>query len=173
MLSKPALHKGDVQMHTRIIASSLIALSGLLPMGVHAQTLSVENGALPETRIEEAERSSTLRDRFDDPLGGAVINRTVTVLGHDFYRYFTIWWRQKDVSSHVSITIYERPTARFGSEVWVQYRQQKMFRIFLPPARAATKSISAQAVEIVYQNIATSEVERALTRTPDLAPEEL
>jgi curli production assembly/transport component CsgE len=151
----------------------LVALGAQTPLIVHAQKPSVENGALPETRIEEAERGSKLRDRFSDPLGGAVINRTVTVLGNDFYRYFTTYWRQKDVSTHVSISIYERPTARFGSEVWVQYRQQKMFRIFLPPARAATKAISAQAVDIVYQNIATSEVERALTRSPDLAPEEL
>jgi curli production assembly/transport component CsgE len=160
-------------MNTRLLVSVLLVMGIQIPFSVNAQKANVENGALPETRIEEAERNSTLRDRLADPLGGAVINRTVTVLGHDFYRYFTIWWRQKDISSHVSITIYERPTARFGSEVWVQYRQQKMFRIFLPPARAATKSISAQAVEIVYQNIATSEVERAMTRSPDLAPEEL
>lgn len=160
-------------MHVRMMVSVLVALGAQMPLTGHAQRPSVENGALPETRIEEAERGSKLRDRFSDPLSGAVINRTVTVLGNDFYRYFTTYWRQKDVSTHVSISIYERPTARFGSEVWVQYRQQKMFRIFLPPARAATKAISAQAVDIVYQNIATSEVERALTRSPDLAPEEL
>jgi curli production assembly/transport component CsgE len=133
----------------------------------------VRAASSPPTRIEQAERNSYLRDKLGDALGGAVINRTVTVLGNDFYQYFTMFWRQKDVSSHVSITVFERPTARFGSEIWVQYRQQKVFRIFLPPARAATRSIGEQAVDVVYQNIANSEVERALTRSPDLAPEEL
>lgn len=160
-------------MHAVITAVLLTVGAGLLPALAHAANPGVENGALPETRIEEAERTTRLRNTLADPLSGAVINRTVTVLGHDFYRYFTTYWRTRDISSHVSITVFERPTARFGSEVWVQYRQQKMFRIFLPPARAATKAISVQAVDIVYQNIANSEVERAMTRSPDLAPEEL
>lgn len=131
------------------------------------------NGALPETRIERAERESQARTIFDDPLGGAVVNRTVTVIGHDFYQYFTTLWRQKDVSSHVSIAVYERPTARFGSEIWVIYRQKRMFHTFLPPARAKARDISEQAVEIVYRNIANSEVERVMMRSPDLAPEEM
>ncbi|MGE4370094.1 MAG: curli production assembly/transport protein CsgE [Burkholderiaceae bacterium] len=131
------------------------------------------NGALPETRIERAERESKTRTIFDDPLGGAVVNRTVTVIGHDFYQSFTTLWRQKDVSSHVSIAVYERPTARFGSEIWVIYRQKRMFQTFLPPARARARDISEQAVEIVYRNIANSEVERVMMRSPDLAPEEM
>ncbi|SHI36494.1 curli production assembly/transport protein CsgE [Pollutimonas bauzanensis] len=110
---------------------------------------------------------------FDDPLAGVVVNRTVTVLGQDFYQYFTSLWRQKDTGGQFSISIYERPSARFGSEIWVQFRQKKMFHAFLPPARAATKKISAAAVEIVYQNITDSEVERIMVKSPDLGPEEM
>ena len=110
---------------------------------------------------------------FEDPLSGIVVNRTVTVLGNDFYQYFSSRWRQKDISSKYSISIHERPSARFGSEIWVQFRQKRMFHAFLPPARAATKKISWSAVEMVYQNINDSELERIMVKSPDLGPEEM
>lgn len=110
---------------------------------------------------------------FDDPLAGVVINRTVTVQGKDFYQFFATLWRQKEVGSRFTISIHERPSARWGSEVWVQYRQKRMFHAFLPPARSATRKISAMAVDIVEQNIADSEVERIMVRSPDLGPEEM
>ena len=130
-------------------------------------------GELPPSKIEQAERHAGGKSVFDDPLGGIVVNRTVTVLGNDFYQYFSTYWREKDISSTFSISIHERPSARFGSEIWVQFRQKRMFHTFLPPARAATKEISAVAVDMVYRNIAESEVERILTRSPDLGPEEM
>ncbi|HUG58054.1 MAG TPA: curli production assembly/transport protein CsgE [Candidimonas sp.] len=126
---------------------------------------------LPKAKVNGA--TEPRKTVFDDPLAGVVVNRTITVLGRDFYQAFTTQWRQKDVSNQYTITIFERPSARFGSEIWVQFRQKKMFHTFLPPARAATKKISAMAVEIVYQNIADSEVERMLVKSPDLGPEEM
>ncbi|NLC37602.1 MAG: hypothetical protein GX772_14410 [Alcaligenaceae bacterium] len=124
-----------------------------------------------EDRAEEVKKSV---DRmFDDPLGGVVVNRTVTVLGKDFYRYFATYWSHYPEASQYSISIYERPTARFGSEIWVLYRQQRMFHAFLPPARQATRRISEIAVEQVLSNIAQREMERITTRNPDLGPEEL
>ena len=110
---------------------------------------------------------------FDDPLSGIVVNRTVTVLGNDFYQYFSSRWRQKDISTKYTISVHERPSARFGSEIWVQFRQKRMFHAFLPPARAATKKISWSAVEMVYQNINDSEIERIMVKSPDLGPEEM
>ncbi len=110
---------------------------------------------------------------FDDPLAGVVINRTVTVQGKDFYQFFATLWRQREAGSRFTISIHERPSARWGSEIWVQFRQNRVFHTFLPPARSATRKISALAVEIVEQNIADSEVERILVRSPDLGPEEM
>jgi curli production assembly/transport component CsgE len=110
---------------------------------------------------------------FDDPLAGVVINRTVTVQGKDFYQFFATLWRQKEAGSRFTISIHERPSARWGSEVWVQFGQKRMFHTFLPPARSATRKISALAVDIVEQNIADSEVERIMVHNPDLGPEEI
>lgn len=135
-----------------------------------------ENSPAPDAVVApklDAFNSPKRKSPFDEPLGGVVVNRTVTVLGQDFYQNFTAIWRQKDISNKFSISIHERPSARFGSEIWVLFRQKRMFHTFLPPARAATKRISAQAVELVYQNIADSEVERIMVKSPDLGPEEM
>lgn len=139
-------------------------------------TVTVKN-SLPSNKLNnalpEAADVRKAKSIFDDPLAGVVVNRCITVLGQDFYRHFTARWREKDPDNRYTISVYERPSARFGSEIWVQFRQKRVFHIFLPPARAATKKISATAVEIAYQNIADSEVERLTIKSPDLGPEEM
>src|SRR5690606_34849869 len=146
---------------------SAIAVGMLILLGAAAgpaNSANEEQGAI-EDRSGDATRSV---DRiFSDPLGGVVVNRTVTVLGKDFYKYFATRWRQSDQSSRYSISIYERPSARFGSEIWVLYRQQRMFHTFLPPARDATRAISEVAVQQVLENITRRELERMTTRNPD------
>jgi curli production assembly/transport component CsgE len=107
-----------------------------------------------------------------DPLGGMVINHTVTVLGNDFYQYFANAWNEIDPDHKYTISIYERPTARWGSEVWVQFRNSRMFRTFLSPARQAAKSVSEQAAQITFKNIENSELQRLMFHSKDLGAEE-
>lgn len=110
---------------------------------------------------------------LDDPLGGIVVNRTVTVLGNDFYQYFARSWRNMDGDQRYTISVHERPSARWGSEIWIQYRQQRVFHMFLSPARQAAKKISEQAAEIVYENVVNSDIQRLLVQSKDLGEEEL
>lgn len=128
------------------------------------------NGQLNGGSAQITERAKKI---LEDPLGGVIVNRTVTVQGQDFYRYFAQWWRQKDEENKYSISIHERPSARWGSEIWVQYRRDRVFHTFLPPARSQTKEISKQAVDIVYENITRNELQRALFQSEDLGPEEI
>ena len=173
-------------LQENVIAPALLAIIlGASPMFVAAQTgpegdsvrrntVSASPRAQDEAARDRTEDAQRAVDRiFDDPLGGVVVNRTVTVLGKDFYRHFSTYWRQNQESTRYSISIHERPTARFGSEIWVLYRQQPMFHIFLPPARQATRGISEVAVHQVLENISRRELERLTTRNPDLGPEEL
>jgi len=120
----------------------------------------------PERLMNELQR------RFEDPLGGIVINRSVTVLGNDFYQYFSRYWAGKG-GDRFTLAVYERPSARFGSEVWIQYRRERMFHIFLPPVRSAARQIARQAADIVFENVANSVVEHMMARSPDLAADEL
>lgn len=154
-----------------ICAAIAIAAAGTALPAFANKTLT---DSLPKPKLNGSNESAeTARKLIKDPLLGVVINRTITVLGKDFYQYFTSLWRQKDGSENYTISIQERPTARFGSEIWVEYRQKKMFHAFLSPARSAAKDISQQAVEIVLKNITQNEVDRALFHSPDLGPEEL
>lgn len=117
--------------------------------------------------------SKAAKRQLEDPLHGVIVNRTVTVQGHEFYQYFSMWWRQLDEDNKYSITIYERPSARWGSEVWVEYRNDRVFHVFLPPARSQTKQISEQAAQIAFQYIEENELEQMLHQSEDLGPEEM
>jgi len=110
---------------------------------------------------------------LDDPLSGIVLNRTVTVLGNDFYQFFARAWREMDGDQRYSISVHERPTTKFGSEIWVQYRQERIFHMFLSPARQAAKDISLQAAKVVYETVVNSEIQRMLVQSQDLGKEEL
>ncbi|MCI2808563.1 CsgE family curli-type amyloid fiber assembly protein [Eoetvoesiella caeni] len=104
---------------------------------------------------------------------GVVLNRTITVVGFDFYQYFASAWRTREKSEQYSISIVERPTAIRGSEIWVQYRNRRIFRTFLSPTRSAVKAISQKAVGIVYKSVIDLDMQQLLYKDHDLASEEL
>lgn len=143
-------------------------------LGVIAFMLSVSCAqAAPALMDPSKEVDSAKKKVFEDPLSGVVINRTVTVLGNDFYQYFATAWREKDIDNKYSISIYERPSARWGSEIWINFGQNRVFHTFLSPARQAARAVSEQAAEIAYKNIMDSEVQRVLFQSQDLGKEEL
>ena len=131
----------------------------------HAEPTS-ESLALP---IPGAAQPANL----DSLAGGVVLNRTMTIVGHDFYKYFTAAWRGRENTERYSIAIVERPTAIRGSEIWVEYRNKRIFRMFLSPRRSAVRNISQQAVGVVYQNIVEKDLQQLLYQDSDLAKEEL
>lgn len=106
---------------------------------VHAQnTLSDIAKAIEESRKQKRENR--------DLLTGIVVNQTMTVLGWDFFHYFSSSWRESPASESYSVSVHERPTAIWGSEIWVEYNHQRVFHTYLSPARSAVKDISAAAV---------------------------
>ena len=104
--------------------------------------------------------------------GGVVANQTISLTGQEFYRAFVALWRDKENTDRYSVSIHERPSARWGSLVWVEYAQRKVFQAFISPARSNLSALSEQAVERTYQNVIDAEVLRALFREPDLGQDE-
>lgn len=156
--------------HTSVLAQESVESieSHSSTQNQHSSEYGAGNNA---SHAENVQR--TVEKIFEEPLSGVVVNRTVTVLGKEFYRYFSNVWRLSPQSNRYSISIHERPSARFGSEVWILYRQQRIFHTFLPPARPATKDLSEYAVEYVLESLARRELERFTAPDPDLGPEEL
>jgi curli production assembly/transport component CsgE len=104
--------------------------------------------------------------------GGVVTSQMVTVAGHDFSQYFIAAWRDMDGSEHYTLAVRERPSARWGSEVWVEYAQRRVFHARLPAARAAVGPLSVDAAEAVYQAVQQADLQRKLAGDADLAPDE-
>jgi curli production assembly/transport component CsgE len=105
--------------------------------------------------------------------GGVVANQTVTVAGQDFYQSFVAAWRDRDLSERFSISIHERPSARWGSQVWIEFAQRRIFQAALPTGRGGIRSLAEQAIEVAYQLIGEAEVDRLLFRDVDVGPDEM
>lgn len=103
---------------------------------------------------------------------GIVTSQAITVAGHEFCRYFIATWLDQPGSDHYTIAIRERPSARWGSQVWVEFGQQRVYQVQLPPARAELQALGDGTARNVYQAILDIERRRRLIRDPDLAPDE-
>ena len=109
-----------------------------------------------------------------DPYAGVVTDATLTRIGHDFYYAFAAHWRTQENVEQFSLTVHERPSARWGSLVWVDYSGRQIFRTFLSPGRRDHVPVAAEeASRSAYQSVVDSEVQRQLFRDPDLAQDEL
>jgi curli production assembly/transport component CsgE len=103
---------------------------------------------------------------------GIVTNRAITVAGHDFFNYFIAAWRDKPNSERYALAVYERPSARLGSQVRIEFAQRPLFQSRLPPSRAALKALGEEAAEIIYQAVLAVDAHRVLADDADLARDE-
>jgi curli production assembly/transport component CsgE len=103
---------------------------------------------------------------------GIVTSQPITVAGHEFCRYFMAAWLDKPGSDRYTIAIRERPSARWGTQVWVEYGPRRVLQVQLPPARTALRALGEDAAESAYRAILDVERQRTLFLDADLAPDE-
>lgn len=101
-----------------------------------------------------------------------VVGQTVTVPGQDFYQYFVARWRDQPSSERYMISVHERPSARLGNLVWVEYERMRLFQTILPVSRSQIRQVSEQAAELTWQRLIEFELERTLYNDADLAKDE-
>lgn len=143
-----------------------LAFAALLTaFGLRAQGETAINPPLPSQDLD----GRTVEEAY----GGVVVGQTVTVAGQDFYQYFVALWRDKPSNEKYSITVRERPSARLGNLVWVEYERRTLFQAILPVSRSQIRPVSEQAVEIAWQRMMELEIERQLFNDADLAKDEL
>ncbi|MBS4098837.1 MAG: hypothetical protein KGZ83_18600 [Sulfuricella sp.] len=109
----------------------------------------------------------------DDLITGLVIDQTLTFVGHEFSSNFANAWKELPCLDHRILTIYERPSASWGSLVWVEYEHQMAFRAFLAPTKAKLKSTAEGAAQLVCNRVTELDIQKALFVDPDLARDEL
>ena len=110
---------------------------------------------------------------LEDAIKGIVTNQVITLVGQDFYNAFVSKWRDSPLSERYNISIYERPSARWGSLVWVEFQHRRLFEAFLPPTRNRIRPIAEHAAEESYHNVVQADLDRLLFRDPDLANDEM
>lgn len=103
---------------------------------------------------------------------GIVTSQTVTVAGHEFANHFIAEWRDKPGAERTTLALRERPSARWGSLVWIESGQQRVLQLQLPPARAGLRTLAESAAESAYQTILDIERQRRLVSDADLAADE-
>lgn len=105
-------------------------------------------------------------------LGGIVTDQTITPAGQDFYKIFTALWHDKPLNERFNIAMRERPSARLGNWIHIEYGNRTVFQALLPTARGNIRALGERAVDIVYENISAAETARLLFRDDDLAGDE-
>ena len=108
----------------------------------------------------------------EDEMAGFIIDNTISHVGHDFYYYFAD--RMRAISRmDFNLVVRERPDARWGSLVTVEFEREVVYRRFLPPNTTELKDEAVAAADLVKQQIIQRKLQRLLQDTTDLERDEL
>ncbi|CAG8868755.1 hypothetical protein PS627_03138 [Pseudomonas fluorescens] len=139
----------------------MVALQLCFATGVYAQD------AVNTTKSLSGQRTLNRAE-----VAGLVMGQTVTLQGRAFYDSFSAAWNELDESGRFTVSVIERPTARLGSQVFVDYGNRRLLQLFLPPNRAQIPALGANAAAQVFQAILDYQVAQFFG-DPDLGRDEL
>ena len=108
----------------------------------------------------------------EDKIADAVGDQTMTQVGHGFIQGFQRAWRDFEGGAESNIAIFERPSARWGSLVWVEQNFTRVYQTFLFPGSGDPAAVGEGAARWVHQRIGEIEAEKLLFKDPDLEKEE-
>ena len=106
-------------------------------------------------------------------LTGVMVDRTITMAGKTFYRAFSQQSMDNRLIGNATLTISERPDARWGSQIWVMEGNRMYFRTQLSPRINEADRTAGEAVKIVEEALLRHQLTSALTSDKDLGKEEL
>lgn len=113
------------------------------------------------------------RQNRSSELTGVMVDRTVTMAGKTFYRAFSQRAMDNLIIGNATITIQERPDARWGSQIAIVEGNRMYFRAQLSPRISEADRVAGDAVEIVEEALLQQQLASALTSDKDLGKEEL
>jgi len=114
-----------------------------------------------------------LPQQKDDGIDGVVVDNTITLTGHHFFSQFVATWQDLEQPSRQNLTIRERPSARWGSLIWVEYNHRVLYRTFVQPGRPSNRAVAEGAATHVARVLQEVEAQQWLFNDPDLAKDEL
>ncbi|MBK5354763.1 curli production assembly/transport protein CsgE [Pseudomonas sp. TH41] len=108
----------------------------------------------------------------EDEMLGFIVDDTISHIGHDFYYAFSERLRATSPMDF-NLVVRERPSARWGSLVTVEFQQRLVYRRFLPPNTVELKDEAYEAADLVRMEIVRRKLETLLQDTTDLERDEL
>lgn len=105
-------------------------------------------------------------------LTGVMVDRTITMAGKTFYRAFSQRAMDNLFISQATLTIKERPDARWGSQIWVMEGPRMYFRTQLSPRISEADRMAGEAVQTVEEALLKQQLTNALNPGADLGAEE-
>ncbi|WP_312228596.1 curli production assembly/transport protein CsgE [Pseudescherichia sp.] len=100
---------------------------------------------------------------------GLLTDRTVSSVGHDFYRAFSDKWESSYTGN---LSINERPSARWGSWITITVNQDVVFQTFLFPTKRDFDNNVNAAIAQTQEALDRRQIDQALLGTGDLARDE-
>lgn len=113
-----------------------------------------------------------VRASEEDELLGFIVDDSISHIGHEFFYAFSERLRATS-RLDFNLVVRERPSARWGSLVTVEYQQRVIYRRFLPPNTVDLKEVAVEAADLVKMQIIRHKLETQLQDTTDLERDEL
>jgi curli production assembly/transport component CsgE len=108
----------------------------------------------------------------EEEIQGFLVDNTISRIGHEFYRHFS--QRLLDTSKlDFNLVVRERPSARWGSLVWVEYERRTLFRSFLQPNTAQLQEVAYLAADQVREAITRQKLESLFHDSFDMEKDEI
>jgi curli production assembly/transport component CsgE len=148
--------------YERIAVSFLIAM---FLFCIEAPALALDEGVIENVAPDSQDQL------LQDIDGSIVVDNTITMIAHEFYQHFMKFWRDQPASATHNLTIHERPTAAWGSIVWIEHDSKVIFRANLFSARSKTESVAETAANSINQQLEQMSLQQLLFDDPDLTKE--
>jgi curli production assembly/transport component CsgE len=150
-----------------LLAINVIGHSCLLAQdGIAKQDMTIEQNDTEGSATENNSSSA------EEGINGLIIDNTLTIIGRDFYEYFSRYWSDQGLMDNYNLAVCEQPTARFGSRITVEWYGRELFQVFLTPTRSNIELSAKQAALAISRYFKMVEIQKLLFFNPDLAPDE-
>lgn len=124
-------------------------------------------------RVESPDGPAVQPSPTGSELTGVMVDRTVTMAGKTFYRAFSQQAMGNPIIGNATITIRERPDARWGSQLWIMEGNRMYFRTQLSPRINEADRAAKEAVQVVEKALLRQRIKAAITSDKDLGSKEL
>lgn len=110
---------------------------------------------------------------LEDDIAGFTTDNTITRVGHEFARYISHYRNSLYPESKYNLSVYERPSARWGNLIWVEKDHKTVFRRFMSPNRSGIESEAKQAVIQIHKEVKQLELKELFSDTFDIDKDEI